>query len=71
MAMPRRHQRGRRNGEADHRSADRTPTAPAPTDAAPLDRANRWRDTLLHAAIIVLAVLWIYSPVYHARVNHP
>jgi tetratricopeptide (TPR) repeat protein len=65
MAMPRRHQRGRRNGEAEHRPADRTPAAPALTAAAPLDRGDRWRDTLLHAAIIVLAVLWIYSPVYH------
>jgi protein O-mannosyl-transferase len=27
--------------------------------------AGRWRDFLLHAAIIVLAGLWIYSPAYH------
>jgi Flp pilus assembly protein TadD len=27
--------------------------------------ASRWRDLLLHTAIIVLAGLWIYSPAYH------
>jgi protein O-mannosyl-transferase len=27
--------------------------------------AGRWRDFLLHAAIIVLAGLWVYSPAYH------
>jgi len=42
---------------------------PAPvalsTPARPATTANRWRDFLLHAAIIVLAGLWIYSPAYH------
>jgi Flp pilus assembly protein TadD len=32
----------------------------------PAGRAARWQDFLLHLAIIVLAVLWIYSPVYHS-----
>jgi protein O-mannosyl-transferase len=27
--------------------------------------AGRWRDFLLHAAIIALACLWVYSPSYH------
>jgi len=31
----------------------------------PTAEAGRWRDFLLHAAIIVLACLWIYSPAYH------
>jgi hypothetical protein len=35
------------------------------TQTPPATTANRWRDFLLHAAIIVLAGLWIYSPAYH------
>ena len=41
---------------------------PAPASAETFGReteANHWRDFLLHAAIIVLAGLWIYSPAYH------
>jgi len=34
-------------------------TVPSATEA------GRWRDFLLHAAIIVLACLWVYSPSYH------
>jgi protein O-mannosyl-transferase len=34
-------------------------TVPSPTEA------GRWRDFLLHAAIIVLAGLWVYAPAYH------
>jgi protein O-mannosyl-transferase len=34
-------------------------TVPSATEA------GRWRDFLLHAAIIVLAGLWVYSPAYH------
>ncbi len=33
------------------------------TSSAP--EAGRWHDFLLHAAIIVLAGLWIYAPAYH------
>jgi protein O-mannosyl-transferase len=34
-------------------------TVPSATEA------GRWRDFLLHAAIIALACLWVYSPSYH------
>jgi Flp pilus assembly protein TadD len=45
----------------------RPPTAATPVrdTAPPSTQASRWRDFLLHAAIIVLAGLWIYSPAYH------
>jgi Flp pilus assembly protein TadD len=45
----------------------RPPTAAIPVrdTVPPTTQANRWRDFLLHAAIIVLAGLWIYSPAYH------
>ena len=33
--------------------------------ALPTTEASRWRDFLLHAAIIALACLWVYSPSYH------
>lgn len=66
MAMSRRYQRTRRGGDAEHRSGDRPqPPQAAVAPIATGDRGDHWRDTLLHAAIIVLAVLWIYSPVYH------
>jgi Flp pilus assembly protein TadD len=38
------------------------PAAPV-TEAA----ADRWRDLLLRATVIVLAGLWIYSPTYHGE----
>jgi protein O-mannosyl-transferase len=42
------------------------PTPPQSYDTLPsATEAGRWRDFLLHAAIIVLAGLWIYSPSYH------
>ena len=31
----------------------------------PATEAGRWRDFLLHAAILALACLWVYSPSYH------
>jgi len=31
----------------------------------PAGESNRWHNALLHAAVIVLAGLWIYSPAYH------
>ena len=45
----------------------RPPTAANPVrdTVPPAPEAGRWRDFLLHAAIIVLAGLWIYSPAYH------
>jgi len=45
----------------------RQPTkAIAARDTAPdTTEAGRWRDFLLHAAIILLAGLWVYSPTYH------
>ena len=45
----------------------RPPTAALPVSETvpPTTEAGRWRDFLLHAAIIVLAGLWIYSPAYH------
>ena len=45
----------------------RPPTAALPVreTVPPTTEAGRWRDFLLHAAIIVLAGLWIYSPAYH------
>ena len=66
MATSRRHHRLRRGTDAEQRIADRTPppSSIAPTES-PADRGDRWRDAILHAAIIVLAVLWIYSPVYN------
>ena len=46
----------------------KAPPAPAiaSRDASLLSsESSRWIDLLLHAAIIVLACLWIYSPAYH------
>jgi len=46
----------------------KAPPAPAiaSRDASlPSSESSRWIDLLLHAAIIVLACLWIYSPAYH------
>jgi len=46
---------------AQIRTAARQPLEAAP----PVTEAGRWRDFLLHAAIIVLAGLWVYAPSYH------
>jgi len=63
MATSRRRDRVRRGADV---LAERDP-APLPHRSSPAGSgaAARWRDFLLHAGIIVLAVLWIYSPVYH------
>jgi Flp pilus assembly protein TadD len=42
-----------------------TPEAASVALLPPGTEANRWRDRLFQAAIIVLAGLWIYAPAYH------
>jgi Flp pilus assembly protein TadD len=41
------------------------PPTKARDQAAPATEAGHWHAFLLHAAIIVLAGLWIYAPAYH------
>jgi len=69
MGTMRRLPRHRRDAE---RGSPRGPINAPPADHAVEEtpdeesRAARWQEFLLHLAIIVLAVLWIYSPVYHS-----
>ena len=69
MGTMKRLPRHRRDAE---RGSPRGPTNASPVDHAVEEtpdkgsRAVRWQDFLLHLAIIVLAVLWIYTPVYHS-----
>jgi Flp pilus assembly protein TadD len=66
MATQRRSARGRR----DETSLRQAPaqgghaSPPSHETAAP-PAVERWRDLILHAAILTLAVLWVYSPVLH------
>jgi len=41
------------------------PAVLASDTTSPAGDAGRWREFLLHAAVIILAGLWIYSPAYH------
>ena len=57
---------------ANHRDFSRprqAPGRPSQPEAGPTgatsDTATRWRNLLLKAAVIVLAALWVYSPVCH------
>ena len=43
-----------------------SPAAPQHRDTVDsATEAGRWRDFLLHVAVIMLAALWVYSPAYH------
>jgi tetratricopeptide (TPR) repeat protein len=47
-------------------AAEQSGSAPAVAAGGPVsDPADAWLATLFRAAVIVLAVLWIYSPAYH------
>jgi hypothetical protein len=63
MANSRRKERFRRGAEVlAQQDLEPPPVRPSAADS---DTAVRWQEFLLHAGIIVLAVLWIYSPMYH------
>ncbi len=67
MAMNRRNSRSREPlDRADRRpvAAGGSAVSAGPTIAGWLP-ADRWQDFLMRLAVIVLAALWIYSPVYH------
>jgi tetratricopeptide (TPR) repeat protein len=61
MATPRENVSPR---QGQGRSAKSPPSAvePSPTSGEP---ASRWQEWLMRAAVIVLACLWVYSPVCH------
>ena len=72
MATHRRTSRGRRGGPEHRQTPARSPglSAAASDPTLPAQPADRWRDLTLRdlvfrGAILVLAVLWIYSPVLH------
>jgi hypothetical protein len=64
MATYRRNSKLRRGPEPTSRPQPQ-PEPRVEHAATALPRSHEWRDFLLQAAIIALAVLWIYSPLYH------
>jgi cytochrome c-type biogenesis protein CcmH/NrfG len=50
---------------ADRQAPGREPVPAASTTSSIVEPAVAWQDFLMRLAILVLAALWIYSPVYH------